>query len=275
MLCGAAAGLLAVGLGGCGSAPRVLDDRAAAAPGAATRIDVLANDSDPDGDPLQIKRVTEPEKGSAVINGDNTITYTPSATASGRDSFTYRAKDNRGHARNARVLVDITDTMAVVPVPVVSGTPEVIVTEPVPPPPPPPARVLAVPEPGTAAIESVLVTLHTTDDDKNLEDPVRIIIRRGEEILGERTVGNGEVWATDSDRVFEIPLRPVISLGSAGLLTVEVRKPDSSASSWAMQVDAEGRLNDGRTVILLPRTAPVKLGAGDPAERTFMVRSLR
>jgi hypothetical protein len=135
--------------------------------------------------------------------------------------------------------------------------------------------VLAVPEPGTPAIESVLVTLHTTEDDKNLEDPVRIIVRRGEEVLGERTVGNGEVWATDSDRAFEIPLGPVVSLGSAGLLTIEVRKPESSASSWAMQAEAEGRLNDGRTVILLPRTAPVKLGAGDPAERTFMVRSLR
>jgi hypothetical protein len=275
---GAAAILAAAGLGGCGSAPRVLDDRVTAVPGAATRIDVLANDSDPDGDPLQIKSAQGAEKGKVIINGDNTITYTPNATASGRDTFTYRAKDNRGHGRNAQVVVDITDRVAVIPVPVTPAplaTPEVIIHDPEPIVVTPPPRPTLTPAPGVAAIESLLVTLHTTDDDKNLEDPVRIIVRRGPEVLADRTVGAGEVWATDSDRTFEVMLRPPVAMDDAGLLTIEVRTPADSAASWAMRADAEAKLLDGRTLILLPQTMPVKLGGGEPSERAFTVPPVR
>lgn len=270
---GVAAVLMAAGLGGCGSAPRVVDDTATAVPGAATRIDVLANDSDPDGDPLQIKNVHGAQKGKVIINGDNTLTYTPNATASGRDTFTYRAKDNRGHARNAQVVVDIADRVAVVPVPVL-GAPEAVVEEEVVVREPSPRPALT-PGFGVTAIESVLVRLRTTDDDKNPEDPVRILVRRGQEILADRTVGDGEVWATDSDRVYELWLRPTVAAGDAGLLTLDIRKPDDSFSSWTMQAGADARLSDGRTVVLLPQTAPVKLGAGEPGERTFTVPPLK
>src|SRR5262249_54818445 len=56
-------------------------------------IAVLSNDSDPDGDPLAIRSVTQPVHGSAVRNPDGTITYTPSLDFNGTDHFSYKIRD--------------------------------------------------------------------------------------------------------------------------------------------------------------------------------------
>ena len=45
--------------------------------GTAVKINVLANDTDPDGNPLTGHAVTKPAFGVVVINPDSTITYTP------------------------------------------------------------------------------------------------------------------------------------------------------------------------------------------------------
>ncbi len=56
-------------------------------------IDVLANDTDPDGDPIDVLDHTQPAHGTAVLNPDNTITYTPDPGYSGPDSFDYVISD--------------------------------------------------------------------------------------------------------------------------------------------------------------------------------------
>ncbi len=56
-------------------------------------IDVLANDSDPDGDALTVVSVGDPGNGTAASNPDGTVTYTPAPDFSGSDSFTYSAGD--------------------------------------------------------------------------------------------------------------------------------------------------------------------------------------
>ncbi|MEP6646544.1 MAG: Ig-like domain-containing protein [Saprospiraceae bacterium] len=57
-------------------------------------IPVLNNDSDPDS-PLNAPVITDtPTHGMVVVNGDNTITYTPDPEFSGVDSFIYRICDN-------------------------------------------------------------------------------------------------------------------------------------------------------------------------------------
>ena len=57
-------------------------------------INVLSNDSDPDGQ-LQTPTISiSPENGTAVVNADKTITYTPFAGFSGTDVFTYQICDN-------------------------------------------------------------------------------------------------------------------------------------------------------------------------------------
>ncbi len=56
-------------------------------------IEVLLNDSDPEGDDLSIVSRTAPAHGTATIEADNTITYTPSLDYHGADRFTYTVFD--------------------------------------------------------------------------------------------------------------------------------------------------------------------------------------
>ena len=85
-------------------------------------FNVLANDTDPDGDALTITSVSAPGKGTAAISAGR-IVYTPAATTCGgsTDSFTYTINDGRGGTSTATVAVTINNT-----------------TPPPPPPPPPP-----------------------------------------------------------------------------------------------------------------------------------------
>ena len=57
---------------------------------------VLANDVDPDGDPLTAQLVSGPlhaATGGFTLNSDGSFTYTPAAGFTGTDSFTYTAND--------------------------------------------------------------------------------------------------------------------------------------------------------------------------------------
>ena len=71
-------------------------------------IPVLANDTDGDGDTLSVTGVGTPAHGSAVINPDKTITYTPAANYHGPDSFTYTIGDGRAGIATATVDVTVT-----------------------------------------------------------------------------------------------------------------------------------------------------------------------
>lgn len=71
-------------------------------------VNVLANDSDADGDPLIVKSVTTPEHGTATISADKkTVTYLPANDYNGPDSFTYTASDERGGLKSATVTVTV------------------------------------------------------------------------------------------------------------------------------------------------------------------------
>lgn len=86
--------------------PVPVDDVAEAVPGAGpVQIQVLANDVDPDGDPLTVTAVTQGAQGTVTFSG-NTITYTPNAGATGTDTFTYDFTDGVV-TRTATVLVTL------------------------------------------------------------------------------------------------------------------------------------------------------------------------
>ncbi|UYQ94638.1 Ig-like domain-containing protein [Chitinophaga horti] len=55
---------------------------------------VLANDIDPDGGPLNATVVTNPAHGTLVLNPNGTFTYTPALNYNGVDSFRYLVCDN-------------------------------------------------------------------------------------------------------------------------------------------------------------------------------------
>jgi surface protein len=72
-------------------------------------IDVLANDTDVDGDALQIKAgsITTPDSGgSAVLNG-NKIDYTPSGSYHGIETFYYTVNDGTVDGSTTKVFVTI------------------------------------------------------------------------------------------------------------------------------------------------------------------------
>ncbi len=69
-----------------------------------TIIDVLANDTDADMDPLTIDSVTQGAEGTVVNNGTD-VTYTPSIGFTGSDTFTYTISDGNGGFDTATVNV--------------------------------------------------------------------------------------------------------------------------------------------------------------------------
>ncbi|MHC4326610.1 MAG: S8 family serine peptidase, partial [Planctomycetota bacterium] len=92
------------------NSPVANDDADTTQEGTPVIIDVLANDSDVDGDPLTVTAVTEPANGTASINPDNTVTYTPDGGFTGDDTFTYTVEDDSGGTDSAQVNVTVTPT---------------------------------------------------------------------------------------------------------------------------------------------------------------------
>jgi hypothetical protein len=66
---------------------------------------LLANDSDADGDSLSVSVASQPTNGNLSDNGDGTFTYTPHANFSGTDSFTYAVDDGNGGLESAQVTI--------------------------------------------------------------------------------------------------------------------------------------------------------------------------
>jgi len=71
-------------------------------------IDVLANDSDPDGGVLSVTGASDPSHGEVEIQADGTIAYTPQTNYYGSDSFTYEISDGQGGIAQALVTVTVT-----------------------------------------------------------------------------------------------------------------------------------------------------------------------
>jgi len=88
-------------------APVALDDTASTLEGAPIVIDVLVNDSDDDGDGLTVTGVSTAANGTLMVNGDNTITYTPNAGFEGQDTFSYDVSDGQGGSDTATVSVNV------------------------------------------------------------------------------------------------------------------------------------------------------------------------
>jgi CshA-type fibril repeat protein/VCBS repeat-containing protein len=88
--------------------PVAVDDSATLDEDASAVINVLANDSDLDGDDIFVGSVTEPEHGTVAINEDGTVTYTPDANYAGADSFTYTIFDGAGNSDTATVSLSVT-----------------------------------------------------------------------------------------------------------------------------------------------------------------------
>jgi Bacterial Ig domain len=87
--------------------PKAMDDTATTTEGRPVTINVVANDTDADGDTLTATSVTQPSSGMAVTNGNGTVTYSPNSGFTGSDMFHYTVSDGRGGTASARVSVTV------------------------------------------------------------------------------------------------------------------------------------------------------------------------
>ncbi|EPZ8233989.1 Ig-like domain-containing protein [Vibrio fluvialis] len=68
---------------------------------------LLANDSDPDGDTLEITSVDSPSTGTVTLNDDGSISFKPAPGFDGDATFTYTVKDSDGLTDTATVTVHV------------------------------------------------------------------------------------------------------------------------------------------------------------------------
>ena len=95
--------------------PEAADDSASTPQDTPVTINILGNDSDPDGDTLTLDSVGPAGNGSITSNGSS-VTYTPDSGFSGTDSFTYTISDGNGGTDTATVTITITviETLATI-----------------------------------------------------------------------------------------------------------------------------------------------------------------
>lgn len=70
-------------------------------------LNVLANDYDPDGDPISLVNCTNPTNGQVQPFVGGAVTYTPNHNFIGRDSFRCTITDNRGAKHSAAVVIKV------------------------------------------------------------------------------------------------------------------------------------------------------------------------
>ena len=88
-------------------APSAADDRAETPEDTPAVVDVLSNDTDPDGDRLRVASVGTPEHGTATVVGRR-VRYVPDLNWHGRDRFSYTVADPGGLTSKATVTVTVT-----------------------------------------------------------------------------------------------------------------------------------------------------------------------
>ena len=95
--------------------PVAVGDTATTNEDTAVNINVLANDGDPDNDPLTITITSAPAKGTVAVNNNGTpdnpaddfVTYTPNPNVNGTDGFTYQVNDGHGGIASASVTIRV------------------------------------------------------------------------------------------------------------------------------------------------------------------------
>ena len=96
-----------VTVGAVNDAPTAIDDVTGTLEDNAVVVDVLANDTDTDLDPLAVDSITQGTNGTVLNNGTD-VTYTPNADWNGVDTFTYTVTDGNSGFDTATVTITVT-----------------------------------------------------------------------------------------------------------------------------------------------------------------------
>ena len=87
-------------------APIAQDDSVSMTVNQSVTVDVLSNDSDPDGEVLFIVSATA-QNGTVVVNNDSTLTYTPNKGYAGTDVIRYGINDADGALAEAQLVITV------------------------------------------------------------------------------------------------------------------------------------------------------------------------
>lgn len=86
--------------------PVAVDDAFSTTEGTPVTDNVLANDTDADGDTLTAALTTDPTGGAVTLSANGSFTYTPN-TGTTTDTFTYTVSDGNGGTDTATVMIDV------------------------------------------------------------------------------------------------------------------------------------------------------------------------
>ena len=88
-------------------APIAVNDTISTTMGVPVLVNLLANDSDPNGDKIALKTLSNPKNGKLYRMNDSYIFYFPNAGFVGKDSFTYTITDSKGATSTASVAITV------------------------------------------------------------------------------------------------------------------------------------------------------------------------
>ncbi|WP_198325268.1 tandem-95 repeat protein [Permianibacter aggregans] len=103
---GSVVSAVSVNVGAVNDAPVAVNDTAITDEDTSVIVNVLANDTDADGDTLTVTTASA-LNGSVVINANGTLTYTPNANYNGSDTISYTISDGNGGTSTATVNVTV------------------------------------------------------------------------------------------------------------------------------------------------------------------------
>ena len=89
------------------AAPIATADAASIAQATSVVIDVLSNDTDPNGLTMTVDGITQPAHGTVKQNSDGTLTYTPNSDFVGVDHFKYWVTDHNAKFDDGTVTVNV------------------------------------------------------------------------------------------------------------------------------------------------------------------------
>ncbi|MEZ5848002.1 MAG: Ig-like domain-containing protein [Geminicoccaceae bacterium] len=89
------------------AAPLAADDEFSVQAGGEVTMPVIANDNDPDGDPMMLVALTLPANGTLEILPDQSLRYSPDTGFTGDETFTYTVCDGAGGQDQGSVLVHV------------------------------------------------------------------------------------------------------------------------------------------------------------------------
>lgn len=104
---GTAVGNVSVSVGAGNRPPVANPDSASGGGNTDIAIYVLANDTDPDGDPLQVVTVTQPAQGTALPVGGQYVSYRAPQGVLGTQTFSYGIQDSSGATATSTVTVNV------------------------------------------------------------------------------------------------------------------------------------------------------------------------